>query len=79
MFLIEGGGILLGEVILDDDKRGPAQSLSFSMSMFTACTKSRMRSGKEFEQLLQKHGFVQIQYRQNEVPFLVGVVFARKP
>ena len=76
---IQGGGILIGEIIIDDDKRGPWEGLGLSMLMLTICTAGRERSGKEYEELLTKHGYVDVQYRQNPVLYLIGAVFARKP
>ena len=75
----EGGGILIGEIIIDDDKRGPWQGLCYSMLMASLCTAGRERSGKEYEELLTKHGFVDVQYKQNPILFFPGGVFARKP
>ncbi|XP_028396563.1 acetylserotonin O-methyltransferase-like [Dendronephthya gigantea] len=77
--LPSGGGILIGGVILDDDKRGPALNVSNSITMLSICSGGRERSGKEYEQLLTKHGFADVQCHQNPVPCLLGGVFARKP
>ena len=82
MYLIlvhQGGGILIGEIILDDDKRGPWQGIIYSMMMLSICTRGRERSGKEYKELLTKHGFVDVQYHQNPVLFIPGGIFARKP
>ena len=70
---------MIGEIILDDDKRGPWQGMIYSMKMLSICTGGHERSGKEYEELLIKHGFVDVQYRQNPVLFCAGVVFAKKP
>ena len=50
-----------------------------SILMLSNCTNGYERSGKEYKELLTKHGFVDVEYRQNPVPFLRGGVFARKP
>ena len=76
---LQGGGILIGEIILDDDKRGPWEGMIYSISMLSICTSGHERSGKEYEELLNKHGFVDVQYHQNPVLFNPGGVFARKP
>ncbi len=76
----KGGGILIGEIIVDDDKRGPWQGMIYSILMLSVCTNAHWkRSGKEYEEMLTKHGFVDVQYRQNAVLFFPGGVFARKP
>lgn len=70
---------MIGGIILDDDKRGPALNVSNSMTILSICSGGRERSGKEYEQLLNKHGFADVHYHQNPIPYLLGGVFARKP
>ena len=70
---------MIGGVILDDDKRGPALNVSNSIPMLSICPGGRERSGKEYEQLLTKHGFVDVQCHQNPIRCLLGGVFAKKP
>ena len=77
---ILGGGILIGQSLLDDDKKGPKEALSFSLSMCVITDGGREKSGKEFEEQLRKHGFVDIEYKKNpNFPFFYGGVFGKKP
>ena len=68
---------MIGEIILDDDKRGPWQGQIYSILMLSFAKGGRERSEKEYEELLTKHGFVDVQYFQNPVLFFPGGVFAR--
>mgnify|MGYP001793692344 CR=1 FL=1 len=70
---------MIGEIILDEDKRGPWEALACSMYMLTISTGGRERSGKEHETLLTKHGFTDVCYHQHPIPYLTGGIFARKP
>lgn len=54
--LPEGGGLLIVERLLDDDKCGPANPLLQSLSMLV-CTEGRERSAPEYEALARKAGF----------------------
>ena len=77
---ILGGGVLIGQPLLDDDRRGPKEALSFNLSMRVITDGGREKSGKEFEVQLQKHGFVDVRYKRNpSFPFFYGVVFGKKP
>ena len=79
VFVFLGGGILIGQNIIDDDRRGPWQGLILSMFVVSSWGGEGDKSGKEYEELLTKQGFVDVQYRQSPVLFLPGGVFARKP
>ena len=70
---------MIGEIILDDDKRGPWEGMIYSIMMLSICTNGYERSGKEYKELLTKHGFVDVEYRQNPVLFFPGGVLAKKP
>jgi acetylserotonin N-methyltransferase len=72
-----GGGVLLGERLIFDDKRGPLIPLCWSLIM-RAISDGRESSGLEYKQLLEKHGFkdVQVKYTQTN---LMDAVFAFKP
>ena len=69
---------MIGEILLDDDKRGPWEGMAMSMYMLSVCTNAHERSGKEYEELLTKYDFLDVQYRQSQNPYLPGAVFARK-
>ena len=56
---------MIGEIILDDDKRGPWEGMIYSIMMLSVCTSGYKGSGKECKELLTKHGFVDVEYRQN--------------
>merc|ERR1711973_84035 len=72
--LPSGGGILIGQNIIDDDRRGPWQGLILSMFVVSSWGGEGDKSGKEYEELLTKQGFVDVQYRQSPVLFLPGGV-----
>ena len=72
------GGILLGEVLLDDEELGPKEACSFSLLMLVV-TYGHERSGKNYEEWLTRHGFVDVRYKSKSNPHLCGAVFARKP
>ena len=76
--LTTGGGILLGEVLLNDDRLGPKEACSWSLLMLVIAY-GHERSGKNYEELLTRHGFVDVRYKSNPNPHLCGAVFARKP
>lgn len=72
-----GGAILLVEALLDDDKCGPVRVHLESLVMLAATGEGKERSGKEYEELLTKHGFVDVKvYREGT---LLDGVLARKP
>jgi acetylserotonin N-methyltransferase len=72
-----GGGILLGELLLFDDKSGPLTSQLRSLIMLTICD-GRERSGLEYKQLLEKHGFKDVQVKFTQTNSL-DAVLAIKP
>ena len=57
----------------------------YSISMLSICTKGHERYRKEYEELvlasnlLSKHDFVDVRYRQNPVLFNPSGIFAKEP
>lgn len=54
--LPSGGGVLIAEKLLDDDKTGPRWALMQSLNMLT-CTEGKERTLSEYESLLRQVGF----------------------
>ncbi|PFX30766.1 N-acetylserotonin O-methyltransferase-like protein [Stylophora pistillata] len=73
--LPSGGGLLVCEQILQDDKSGPENALLQSLNMLLLC-EGRERSFTEYQQLLEKHGFVDFQAKQ--VSFYMDGILSRK-
>lgn len=57
--LPDGGGLLIAEKLLLDDKSGPRWALSQDLNMLT-CTEGRERTLSEYEQLLKSAGFREV-------------------
>jgi acetylserotonin N-methyltransferase len=74
--LPSGGGLLVAEILLDDDKWGPVDGHMQSMNMLV-CTEGRERSLAEYQALLEAAGFVRVQGRRTGAP--LDAVLARKP
>lgn len=49
-----GGGLLLSEIFLDDDRKGPSRGLLQALSM----SEGKQRSAAEYSHLLKSHGFI---------------------
>ena len=74
-----GGAILIGELLLNDDKSGPLEVQYMTMSMLLWCGEcARERSGLEYKQLLEKHGFKNIQMK-NTGTNIMDAIIAFKP
>ena len=58
--LPSGGGILIAEKLLRDDKTGPSWAQLQDLNMLT-CTEGRERTIAEYRQLLESHGFTDVQ------------------
>jgi len=70
---------LIGELLLDNDKTGPFFSTTYDLLMLVICDKdAKERSGLEYKELLEKHGFHQVQYKVTGSDSL-DAVFAVKP
>jgi acetylserotonin N-methyltransferase len=62
-----GGGLLIAEILLDDDKRGPVDAHMQSLNMLV-CTEGRERSLAEYRSLLESAGFTAVQGHRTETP-----------
>ncbi len=71
-----GGGLLIAEKILHDDKSGPSDALLQSLNMLL-CTEGKERSLSEYATLLEAHGFRDIVGVKTTAP--VDAILARKP
>ena len=71
-----GGGILLAEKLLQDDKTGPISAQLQSLNML-ACTEGKERSLSEYRLLLEDAGFVNVQGRITGCP--LDAVIGFKP
>ena len=74
--LPSGGGILLGEKLLYEDKAGPLSAQLQSLNMLV-CTEGRERTLSEFRTLLESAGFAEVRGCITGTP--VDAVFAVKP
>ncbi|NXA36038.1 ASML protein, partial [Eudromia elegans] len=54
-----GKGFLSSEIVLDEQKMHPPRAVLQSLSM----TEGKQRSGSEYKQLLEKHGFMNVQIK----------------
>ena len=70
-----GGGLLIAETLLDDDKSGPVDSLLQSLNMLV-CTEGRERTVAEYRHLLEGAGFTSVEARRTGAP--LDAVLARK-
>lgn len=70
-----GGGLLVCEQILNEDKTGPLSAVTGSL-MKLVITGGKERSASEYKQLLEKHGFVDVQAKL--VHYYMDAIFCRK-
>ena len=78
IFSLWGGGLLICEKILDEDKRGSKQALLQSLSMLVA-TGGKERTASEYKQILDKHGFIVTQINQlDQCPFMDVILCLKK-
>lgn len=70
-----GGGLLIAERLLQDDKSGPLKGQLQSLNMLV-CTEGKERSAAEYRALLQEIGFAEVQAR--ETGSVVDAVLALK-
>ena len=70
-----GGGLLVAEKILDEDKAGPEWAVLQSLNMLV-CTEGKERTLHEYATLLQAHGFRDIVGARTTAP--VDGILARK-
>jgi acetylserotonin O-methyltransferase len=73
--LPSGGGVLIAEKLLLDDKSGPRWAQMQSLNMLT-CTEGKERTLAEYEELLERAGFVDVQGCRTSAP--IDAVLARK-
>jgi acetylserotonin N-methyltransferase len=65
--LTPGGAVLVAETLLDDDKRGPLNSLLQSLNMLVA-TEGKERTVAEYAELLGRAGFRDVEGRRTGAP-----------
>lgn len=65
--LPRGGGLLLAERILDEDKSGPVSGLMQSLNMLV-CTEGKERTLSEYSKILRQAGFAEVQGRKTGMP-----------
>jgi acetylserotonin N-methyltransferase len=65
--LPSGGGLLVAERLLTDDKTGPVPALMQSLNMLV-CTDGRERTIAEYKELLRRVGFCRVDARSTGVP-----------
>lgn len=68
-----GCGLLVAEIVLDEQRRSPARALLQALSM----TEGKQRSGSEYSQLLQKYAFTEIQPKHTG-NFLDAILFVKQ-
>jgi acetylserotonin O-methyltransferase len=74
--LPSGGGVLIAEKLLDDDKSGPSWAQMQSLNMLV-CTEGKERTLGEYAELLHKVGFRGVRGNRNPSP--LDAVLALKP
>jgi acetylserotonin N-methyltransferase len=62
-----GGGLLIGEKVLHEDRSGPRWALMQSLNMLV-CTEGKERSGAEYDRLLCEAGFSKVSIARTQVP-----------
>ncbi len=71
-----GGGLLIAEKLLDEDKSGPTPAHMQSLNMLV-CTEGKERTLSEYAALLREAGFVSVDGRRTGTP--LDAVLAIKP
>jgi acetylserotonin N-methyltransferase len=61
--LPSGGGLLIAETLLEEDRSGPVYSVMQDLNMLV-CTDGRERTFTEYRELLESVGFTKIEYRR---------------
>jgi acetylserotonin N-methyltransferase len=74
--LRSGGGVILAEALVNDDRSGPVYALMQDLNMLV-CTDGSERTAAEYRTLLEDAGFTGVQHRLTGS--LVDGVFALKP
>jgi acetylserotonin N-methyltransferase len=70
-----GGGVLIAETLLNEDKSGPDYSLMQDLNMLV-CTDGRERTAAEYQSLLQTAGFGEVRFHRTGL--LVDAILATK-
>ncbi|MGH9452970.1 MAG: class I SAM-dependent methyltransferase [Terriglobia bacterium] len=65
--LPQGGGLLIAERHLDEDKKGPLPALLQSLNMLV-CTEGKERTFSEYEELLREAGFGEVRGHKTGTP-----------
>ena len=73
--LPQGGALLIGETLVNDDRSGPVYTLMQDLNMLV-CTDGRERTRAEYESLLRAAGFSSVSFR--ETGSLVDAILAVK-
>lgn len=60
--MLPGCGLLLSEIFLDEDRRGPSRGLLQALSM----SEGKQRSATEYSLLLKSHGFITAHVRHTD-------------
>ena len=77
VFATIGGGLLIGERLLNEDNTGPKDALLQSLNMLVV-TEGKERTVMEYRQILEKHGFVDFEAKQIESTLGVDAILCRK-
>jgi len=75
--LSPGGGLLIAERFLNENKTGPRSTLLQSLNMLVQAH-GKERTATEYKQLLEEQGFVDIQAKQPESPSGYVAILCRK-
>jgi len=62
-----GGGLLIAEKLLEEDKGGPVPACMQSLNMLV-CTEGRERSAAEYQELLHAAGFKRVEVKRTGAP-----------
>ncbi len=73
--LDSGGGLLIAETLLNDDKGGPVYTLMQDLNMLV-CTDGRERTAAEYQSLLRNAGFTEVRFHRTNL--LVDAILAVK-
>jgi acetylserotonin O-methyltransferase len=60
-----GGGLLIAEALVDEDRSGPVYALMQDLNMLV-CTDGKERTFSEYRELLEAIGFAKVDYRRTE-------------
>ena len=72
-----GGGLLIAEKFLNEDKTGPKSTLLQSLNMLVQLH-GKERTATEYKELLEKQGFVGVQTKELESSSELDAILCRK-